>query len=160
MTTYIMDTSIADEKVKTDIARLRRLTPAGVRVANFRIGQIVKSEARNNAPISPKQSQIAQRNKSGKTKQKVTPGGLQRSIRVMEVNEKYVDIGVPSNSEAGSYARKIHDFKGVDWHNRGVGTVAKGPQADEKFISRAIQTKLSAIRKVFESEIRRVLDKL
>ena len=62
----------------------------------------------------------------------------------------HVDILVPSNSAAGDYAKKMHDEKGRTWKNRGVGTVAKGPQADEKYIERAIEDRTDATTRRFE----------
>lgn len=60
-----------------------------------------------------------------------------RSITFASDDEK-AEVFVASNSEAGKYARKIHDDKGLTWWNRGPGTQAKGPQADDRFILRAI----------------------
>ena len=44
---------------------------------------------------------------------------------------------VRTPSEAQAYANVIHNEKGNRWHNRGLGTRAKGEKADEKFIERA-----------------------
>ena len=44
---------------------------------------------------------------------------------------------VRTPSEAQTYANVIHNEKGKRWHNRGLGTRAKGEKADEKFIARA-----------------------
>jgi len=66
----------------------------------------------------------------------VNPGGLGRSIQ-LETGDDYAEVFVPVNSEAADYAVKMHDEKGVTWKNRGPGTQAKGPQADDKFIERA-----------------------
>lgn len=67
----------------------------------------------------------------------VNPGGLSRSIQ-LEYADDHVDVFVPSNSEGADYAEKIHDEKGITWKHRGPGTQAKGPQADDKFIGRAL----------------------
>ncbi len=66
-----------------------------------------------------------------------TPGALTNSIQA-EFDPEHMAVFVPSNSEAGEYAEIIHDEKGVKWKERGPGTQAKGEQADEKFIERAM----------------------
>ncbi len=76
-----------------------------------------------------------------------------RSIRLMSHDENHAAIGVPSNSGAGKYAKKIHDEKGDTWEERGIGTEAKGDHADHKFIARAIQDRTDDIVKIFENEI-------
>lgn len=65
-------------------------------------------------------------------------------------------IFVAANSEAGKYAARIHDKKGIDWENRGIGTIAKGPQADDKFIERALEVNEDAIRMLIEAEMDKV----
>ena len=67
---------------------------------------------------------------------RLNPGGLGRSI-MMEYGDDHVEVFVPSNSEGAGYAEKIHNEKGKTWKERGPGTQAKGPQADDKFIERA-----------------------
>lgn len=64
---------------------------------------------------------------------------------------------VSRHSEAGAYARRIHDDKGKTWFNRGIGTIAKGPQADEKFIERAINDNLDYVRKCFDEAAKKVI---
>lgn len=70
------------------------------------------------------------------------PGGLEKSIqwrltgRGMNLD---AEIYVAANAEAGKYAKRIHDEKGKTWRKRGPGTVAKGAQADDKYILRAVQ---------------------
>lgn len=76
------------------------------------------------------------RRKPGSTS-RPKPGSLQNSISIRAATAE-VAILVPSNSPAGKYAWKIHNEKGQTWRNRGPGTVAKGVQADTKFIERAI----------------------
>lgn len=66
----------------------------------------------------------------------------------------HVDIYVPMNSDAADYAKKMHDEKGQTWKNRGVGTVAKGPQADDEFIERAIEDKEDVITRRFSRAFR------
>ncbi len=83
------------------------------------------------------------------------PGGLMRSITFAS-DADTAEIFVPSNSEAGKYARKIHDDKGISWWKRGPGTQAKGPQAREKFILRAIQDNEDTALKIIDSEMEKV----
>jgi hypothetical protein len=80
------------------------------------------------------------------------PGGLQSSIKVI-TDENHAEIFVPSNSPAGSYAFKMHDEKGSKWKERGPGTQAKGPQADDKFIFRAITDNEGNIIAIMKDQI-------
>lgn len=67
------------------------------------------------------------------------PGGLERSINAsVDRGALTAHIFVDANSEAGKYAVCIHDLKGKKWWKRGLGTVTKGKQADDKFIARAV----------------------
>lgn len=88
----------------------------------------------------------------------LSPGGLERSI-MMEFGDDHVDVFVASNAEAGSYAEKMHNEKGKTWRERGPGTQAKGPQADDKFIERARDAWqdefLARMKKVYEIAFRR-----
>jgi hypothetical protein len=78
------------------------------------VGFLVQREARRRAPYKE--------------------GSLERSIS-FEVGDGQVKIYVPINSAAGRYALEKHDGT----YNRGAGTIAKGPQAGPKYISRAIK---------------------
>jgi len=125
---------------------------------------IAKDEAVKNAPIAPTQEQrnramhlwkpmrsdvnrLTRKDKFGKRRYRkrgrkpdavrASPGGLRNSITA------YADgleacVFVPRISEAGKYARRIHDEKGRTWFKRGLGTVAMGVRADAKFIERAL----------------------
>ena len=68
-------------------------------------------------------------------------------------------VFVASNSQAGRYARRIHDEKGVTWRNRGPGTIAKGARADEKFIERAIKDNVQKFRDFIEHHLNAALRK-
>lgn len=72
-----------------------------------------------------------------KIRRRVHPGGLERSIE-FDSDSKSASVFVAANSEAGAYAFMIHELKGVEWEKRGVGTISKGPKADDKFILRGI----------------------
>ena len=98
------------------------------------IGVHVQGLARKYCPESPTLSMYAKMNQDGVTlrdKSSITTGSLRRSI-THEVGDDFVSIHVPANSAGGKYAEKIHDKKGVDWHNRGPRTKQKGPKADEE----------------------------
>lgn len=82
------------------------------------------------------------------------PGGLMRSIEMSSDAEK-AEIYVPANSPAGKYAKRIHDEKGVTWRERGPGTQAKGPLADDKFIERAITDNQAEITRIIEDQMQR-----
>jgi len=122
-----------------DIAEAQR---RGVARAMREIAEELKERGRFYCPISPTKSQInnarkAKNLKPSKAKMRSTPGALARSIDC-NATDKSAAAYIAAGSEGAAYARYIHDQKGVKWHNRGIGTVAKGPQADEKFLTRAL----------------------
>jgi hypothetical protein len=154
--------------------------------AMVRIKEVVVAAAKDNAPISPTKEQyettlkrktgeqvmlqvdpsvyiggrpgmVRKIVKVGGTKRTdFTPGQLTASI-TGESNDTSARIFVPANSTAGKYANYIHNRKGEDWFNRGVGTEAKGDQADEKFILRAIEDNKPTLRAIIEQEVGRAL---
>lgn len=87
------------------------------------------------------------------------PGGLQNSITFTS-NETQAQIFVPANSEAGKYAYRIHEEKGITWFRRGPGTQVKGAKADSKFIERAIKDNTEQIQVMIQDELVKALDKL
>lgn len=99
----------------------------------------VQNLGRDYCNVGPTKAQYVSTLKKGKTKRKsFSTGGLEQSI----TQETLLDgmegkVFVPSNSAAGKYAKKIHDGRGKTWHNRGPGTRHKGPQAREKYLTRA-----------------------
>ena len=60
----------------------------------------------------------------------------QRLRYLIDIRPSKVEIYTDQSSSG--YAKKIHDEKGSSWRNRGLGTRAKGSDADDKFIKRAI----------------------
>lgn len=86
------------------------------------------------------------------------PGGLMRSI-MMRSTDSLVEVFVPANSPAGTYAHKIHEEKGSAWKERGPGTQAKGPQADEKFISRAAEYKKQDFVMMVSDEVAKAIQR-
>jgi len=70
--------------------------------------------------------------------------------KVGRADPDHVDVFVPSGSPANEYAGKMHDEKGSSWQKRGPGTVAKGAQADDEFISRAATMKAASTKRQFE----------
>lgn len=141
-----------DEALR-DLASAAKDGAAATRRALTRILFLAQREARDYAPRSPSQKILrALRKTKRRVKRKdrathrASPGGLERSIKVTIEDVGAVSlvrdlngvIFVEANSEAGKYAGRIHDEKGLTWHNRGPGTVQKGDQADHKFIERAV----------------------
>ncbi len=126
-----------------------------------RIAAAVRKKAFEYAPKSPTQTITSRTLKlKRRTSSKKTPGGLERSIRGETENTPEGPIArifIASNSEAGAYAKRIHDEKGKTWWKRGPGTVAKGPQADEKFVFRAIEDLRQYFVPILEQEIRKEL---
>lgn len=83
------------------------------------------------------------------------PGSLQNSIE-FERSAGAVSVFVAANSPAGKYGRYIHDqgpHGTGKWKNRGLGTVRKGGQADDKFIERALKDNEAKIHAILEDEI-------
>ena len=126
------------------------------------IGVIVHGEARKNAPRSMTKSEYITTLKTGKTKRRTfTTGDLKSSI-TMELKDDSVEIGVPSNSKGGKYAKKMHDNKGKSgrdgWKKHNRFTAAEG--AKDKYIDRAYdenkQTINRAVDKLIDDIIRRM----
>lgn len=146
--------------VKKDLGDLNRemndrISSAMRRTMSWIAGDWMSQAAHTYAPVSPTQAQIdqarakrkgvkvskvAKARRRRKTKTKPEPGGLERSISAT-VDQFGEDINaccyVRTPSDAQAYANVIHNEKGKRWHNRGLGTRAKGDKADEKFIERA-----------------------
>ena len=104
-----------------------------------------KRGASTKITINPNTGQVSVGRSTLRSRRQANPGGLQRSIDVLGVkvtaSEASVEVGVPLNSEAGKYAHYIHDQgpRGTrKWTERGIGTKAKGAQAGDKFIERAV----------------------
>lgn len=174
-----VDQWLGGRAVTDDVtARLRR--------AIIEAGHFVRKEAIARAPISPKQEQskvYSQRHRKGSaarkkleakgitftsngwaerkkgTKAKKTPGGLERSISVEFVNGgDAAHIFIPLNAEAGKYADRIHNKRGITWTNLGPGSLAKqkptGGRVGEKFIDRAYSENIDKVDKIFKHHFR------
>ena len=147
------------DAVNAAIRDLSKVAPTAARRALLDTGQMLVHEAFLNAPKSPTMKRLSATLKRKKrTTRRLMPGGLERSIR-FESNDSTCSVFVASNAEAGRYAKRIHDEKGITWRNRGTGTIAKGPRADEKFIERAIRDNLPKIQQAFDDEVRKALPK-
>ena len=128
-----------------------------------RISNVVAKKAQDYAPRSPTRTIASKTLKvQRRSKSQRTPGGLEKSIRP-EIRIAGTDVDavvfVASTAPAGKYAKRIHDEKGKTWRNRGPGTVAKGPQADDKFITRAIRDTQDNFGLIVEFEIAKELGK-
>ena len=147
------------DAVDAAIRNLSKVAPQAARAALRDTGQMLVHEAFLNAPKSPtmkKHSATLKRKK--RTARRMLPGGLEKSIE-FEATETGCSVFVASNSQAGRYARRIHDEKGVTWRNRGPGTIAKGARADEKFIERAIKDNVQNFGLIVDDELRKALPK-
>lgn len=143
--------------------RVRDAANRGIARATAR----VYKDAFKNAPKSPTMAQAARatrktRRDTSKSRKptattRAKPGGLERSIS-MATDKARIEgsVFVAANSEAGKYAGRLHDEKGSGWSKRGPGTIAKGPQADEKFISRAVSSNEGNTTKVIADELGKV----
>lgn len=147
------------DAVNAAIGNLSKVAPVAARRAMARCGLIAVRESKANAPRSPTMKQLSATLKRKKrTARRTLPGGLERSIEY-EASESGCSVFVASNSQAGRYARRIHDEKGITWRNRGPGTVAKGQRADEKFIERAIRDNAQNFGLIIADELRKALPK-
>lgn len=138
-------------------------------------GDWMSQAAHTYAPVSPTQAQIDQERakrkgvkvsrvanarRRRKTKVKPEPGGLERSISAAvdgEGHDMNISCFVRTPSEAQAYANVIHNEKGKRWHNRGLGTRAKGDKADEKFIERARDDNLQRYFRKLDAEVDRAI---
>jgi len=141
-------------------------TVAAMERAVTRASFLVHRESIRNAPRSPSQKIVrALRKTRRKTKRKdravsrPNPAGLERSIArdvIVGPDGVSASVFVASNSEAGRYAARIHDGKGLTWRNRGPGTIQKGARADEKFIDRAVIDNEAALLDIINDEAGKV----
>jgi len=147
------------DAVNAALRNLTKVAPQAARRAMSRCGLIAVREAKANAPRSPTMKQhSATLKRKKRTARRMLPGGLEKSIE-FEATETGCSVFVASNSQAGRYARRIHDEKGVTWRNRGPGTIAKGARADEKFIERAIRDNAQNFAHIIDDELRKALPK-
>lgn len=147
------------DAVNAAIGNLSKVAPVAATAALRQTGWMLVQESVLNAPKSPDMKTLSATLKRKKrTARRTLLGGLERSIQY-ESDARHCSVFVASNSEAGAYARRIHDEKGVTWRNRGPGTVYKGKRADEKFIERAVRDNLAKIQAVFEDALRKALPK-
>lgn len=140
--------------------KINQLVPAGIKAvltrSHNRIKIMLVKAAHNYAPISPSKGQYIRTLKTGITKRhNFNPGGLTRSI-IGKATEDYVELFVASNSDGGQYAKKMHEWQG-GW---GEGTKARGPQAGNTFITRAITDNEGNIIKIYESELDKEINRL
>jgi len=149
--------------IKTDFKRLDRSlkklgnADSAKARAMKRISRTVEATSKQYAPISPNKAQYESTLVGGKSEQSTfNHGNLTRSITSKSDKDKAV-IFVPENSRAGRYAKIIHDGKGKTWKKRGVGTIAKGKQADAKYLDRAAENheKRGDFGKIIDGEIKR-----
>lgn len=147
------------DAVNAAIRNLSKVAPTAARRAMAKCGMLAVREAKANAPKSPTMKQVSATLKRKKrTARRMLPGGLEKSIEY-EATESGCSVFVARNSQAGRYAKRIHDEKGVTWRNRGPGTVAKGSRADDKFIERAIRDNAGNFGRIVDDELRKALPK-
>lgn len=97
--------------------------------------------------------------KSPRNTNRPLPGGLQGSIGFRTNENNLVEVFVPANSPAGTYAAKIHDERGSSWKDLGPGSQAKGPQAREKFILRAFTDNTQQILMIVNAEMAKAIER-
>ena len=146
--------------IKASLADARRIAERAAKEALPRCGRIVVDTAKLYAPRSPTKEEFSRtlKRKRQTDRRDFAPGGLEKSIE-FSVAADSCTVFVRDNSYAGKYAKRIHDERGVTWHNRGPGTIAKGQQAREKFIERAIETheKNGDIDRIFDHAIAKAI---
>ena len=114
---------------------------ANIRRGFREIGQAACSRAKWYAPKSPTRAMLRKMYRFGSRgggKNRPRPGRLMQSIQWIS-DDRSATVFIGRSAPARAYAKRIHDEKGKTWWNRGAGTVAKGPQANEKFIERAVK---------------------
>ena len=146
------------EQIVRLLTSTRQKVSDGIRRGLAETAKVVAKKAKAYAPRSPTRTQISATLKlKRRSSTQTMPGGLEKSIqyevRLSDPKNPCAVVFVPSNSPAGAYAKFIHDEKGKKWFKRGIGTIAKGDQADEKFIERAIKDQ----SKFFEAIMKRAI---
>lgn len=146
--------------VNFDLMKIQQAQKRLLEPTMQRIGQHAMRESKANAPRSPTVRQISTTLvRKRRTKRRSVAGGLEKSITYsvefggQGQKEIEAHIFVPKNSAAGAYANYIHNMKGKKWFKRGVGTVAKGARADEKFIYRAVHDNLREYSRMIETVV-------
>ncbi len=131
---------------------------------------LVHRDAVRNAPRSPLQRQKnAQRKTTADTskRRKTTattrakPQGLERSISfAVDASKLEGSVFVSANSEAGKYAKRIHDERYKSWQNLGAGSRGKpaagGQGVGEKFIERAVDANAVKVGQRIDHELNKV----
>ena len=151
--------------VLNHLDRVSAAAKAGALCGLQKAALLVHRESIKNCPRSPTMAQIKRDRKTRKDTSKrrkasahtrAKPGGLERSIEFEVVDRgssATAYVFVAGNSEAGRYAKRVHDEKGKTWQNRGIGTIAKGTRADDKFIERAVAKNSGKIGAIIKREI-------
>lgn len=130
--------------------------PVAVAKMTKRSAGVLRRTAVAYAPISPSQDQLSKaRKRRGVPLLRAVPGGLMRSIDA-RAGSDYVEVYVALNSAAGKYAYKMHNLRHITWEKLGVGSMAKGAQAKEKYIFRAIKDREKDLYVILQSEINKV----
>ena len=157
---------MADDLVQIDpgfVVKMLDTLPAkgmaAVRRGLKRAVLIIHREAVKNAPVSPTNAQYSKAvlKRKKRTKQRMHPGGLSRSIE-WEVAGNEGSVYVAENSEAARYAKVIHDERYKRWKNRGPGTIAKGSRAREKFIERALADNLGKVNEILDAALGKAVE--
>jgi len=130
---------------------------------------LVHKDAVRNAPRSPLQRQKNSQRKtkgdtSGRKKPTATtrakPQGLERSISfAVDASKLEGSVFVSANSEAGKYAKRIHDERYKTWQNLGIGSRGKpatGQGVGEKFIERAVDANAVKVGQRIDHELKKV----
>jgi len=159
---------IGFDRVLKDLARVKNEAPKSLERIHYRISTRWRDFAVRYAPKSPtdkerkKQSRAtaaqwkaARKRRSKTSTSRRKPGGLMHSITARS-NEKFAEVFVPVNSEAGGYAFKMHEEKGQTWFKRGAGTIAKGAKADAKYITRAGEDEAPRFIEIINDELERL----
>jgi hypothetical protein len=131
-------------KATSPNAAFKRVRRSGDKAAKRFISMAlinVQNRGRDNALVGPTLAQYVSTLKGGKTKRRsIQTGDLERSITQETASDGMEGkVFVPGNSGPGmkGYAKKLHDERGKTWRKRGPGTRHKGPQAREKYLTRA-----------------------
>lgn len=138
-------------------AKLNRHFQHGITVALRKIASHIRTRAKWYAPKSPTRAMLRKIyafGSRGGGKNRPRPGRLMQSI-VSKSDTKTASVFIAEDAPAIKYAAKIHDERGISWWNRGPGTVAKGPQAREKFIDRAAKDEDKRTQRTLLQEIKK-----
>lgn len=145
------------QELSSALGELRRRSRALSREALFVCAQHCKAVAVAYAPRSPLSPTIPPPSSANAAPHPAAFWQPRKSIEC-EADDTRAAVFVRQNaycvsSKGYNYAKRIHDERGISWHNLGAGSIAKGGKVGEKFILRAIQDSVDWCRRAIQGRL-------